>query len=274
MKKQLKILKIIIPILLLVIIIAILYPYNYYDFYAEKHETFSINHIFGTDYLGRDFFARVCLASFNSFIIALVSIICSIFIGGIIGMMAGCYSNGFSKVIVVLLNIIDSIPEFLIAMLLLTVFNSYSNNLGLLGIIITLILVSWTNIARIIMNETKKIFKNEYIQYSKRNGANFLHISKYHLYPNLKRIIIVTTLQKIPEAIFLESFLSFVGIGIQPPYPSLGRMISEGIKFFRVYPRELFIPCLSLITIVFAFNYISFKMDILSSGGKYDKKNY
>lgn len=94
---------------------------------------------------------------------------------------------------------------------------------------------------------------------------------KYHLYPNLKKIILIVTLQKIPNAIFLESFLSFVGIGIQPPYPSLGRMISEGIKFFRVHPRELFIPCFALIIIVFVFNYISIKIDILDRGEKYEK---
>ena len=83
-----------------------------------------------------------------------------------------------------------------------------------------------------------------------------LSITKTHLLPNLKDIIIITTLQRIPSCIFLESFLSFIGIGIQPPYPSLGKMISEGLKYFRLYPRELLIPCFVLIVIILNFNYI------------------
>lgn len=173
MKKHIKVLKIVIPILMLIIIFALLYPYNYYEINAGKHESFSVYHIFGTDYLGRDFLVRVFLATFNSFIIAIVSIICSIFIGTTIGMMAGYHSNNFSKFIVMLLNVIDSIPEFLIAMVLLTAFNSYSDNLGLLGIFITLILVSWTNVARIIMNETKKFPKTNIFSIQKGMEQDF-----------------------------------------------------------------------------------------------------
>ena len=240
----------------ILIVFFLVYPYQYNEISEYKHSSFSINHIFGTDYLGRDYFIRIFLATLNTLIISFVSIVCSIFIGSIYGMIAGYSKNIISKIMYLFLNVIESIPEFLLAMLLLVVFNNQSKNLGLLGILITLIIVSWTYIARIILNETKSLKETEFVQYSIHNGASMLFIIKTHLLPNLKDIIIVTTLQKIPSCIFLESFLSFIGIGIQPPYPSLGKMISEGLRFFRLYPRELLIPCFVLIFIVTIFNYL------------------
>lgn len=243
-------------IILIIIIIFFFYPYKYNTISQDKHASFSFIHLLGTDYLGRDFLSRISLATLNTLLISITSIFCSVFIGAVYGMIAGYAKTSVGKIMYYILNIIESIPEFLLAMLLLVVFNNRFENLGLIGILITLIVVSWTYIARIVMNETKKIMETEYVQYSIRNGASMYFVIKSHIIPNLKDIILITTLQKIPSCIFLESFLSFIGIGIQPPYPSLGRMISEGLKFFRLYPRELFIPCLILIVIVIFFNII------------------
>lgn len=257
MKKN-KIIKLIFFLFLvsIMLIFFLLYPYKYNEISEYKHTSFSLNHIFGTDYLGRDYFIRIILAALNTLIISFVSVICSIFIGSIYGMIAGYSKKKVGKIMYLFLNVLESIPEFLLAMLLLVVFNNQSKNLGLLGILITLIIVSWTYIARIIMNETKTLKETEFVQYSIRNGAPMYFVIKTHLLPNLKDIIIITTLQRIPSCIFLESFLSFIGIGIQPPYPSLGKMISEGLKYFRLYPRELLIPCFVLIVIIINFNYI------------------
>ena len=116
--------------------------------------------------------------------------------------------------------------------------------------------VSWIYLARIMANETKKIMDTDYVQYAIIKKANFWHIFNFHLLPNLKNMIIIIIIQKIPSFIFIESFLSFVGIGVQPPVPSLGKMISDGVKVFRFYPYELFIPVLAIITIVLIFNVI------------------
>lgn len=268
-------LKIIIFILVvaLIVFVVVTYPYKYNEISQYKHATFSLKHLLGTDYLGRDFLARTFLATFNTLVISIVSIICSIFIGSMYGMIAGYAKESVSKVMYFILNIIESIPEFLLAMLLLVVFNNSYENLGLLGILITLIIVSWTNIARIVMNETKALKESEFVQYAKRNGASTAFIIKNHLLPNLSNIIIVTSLQKIPSCIFLESFLSFIGIGIQPPFPSLGRMISEGLKFFRLYPRELLIPCFILIIIVVFFNILLRKNKKISMRYQNEKRN-
>lgn len=134
--------------------------------------------------------------------------------------------------------------------------NFLSEKSSILGVLMTLIFVSWIYLSRIITNETKKIMDTDYIQYAIIKKANFWHIFKFHLLPNFKNIIIIIIIQKIPSFIFVESFLSFVGIGVQPPLPSLGKMISDGVKVFRFYPHELFVPILAIVSIVFIFNII------------------
>lgn len=240
-------------ILLLLLIIKV-YPVKYDEIIAEKHLGCSIVHPFGTDYLGRDFFIRICFAMLNTILISICSIVCSLGIGVLYGTYAGYKGKKIEKIMRIVLNILECIPDFLLAIIILIVFNNLFINSSLIGIFITLIVVSWTQMSRIIINETKKIMKNEYIQYAIIKKANFIHILLFHLLPNLKDIIVVTAIQKIPSAIFLETSLSFIGVGIQPPYPSLGKMISEGIKVFRAYSSELIIPSLVLIIVVLIFN--------------------
>ena len=244
----------IMAIIILLLLIIIIYPFKYDEIVGEKHMGCSIEHPFGTDYLGRDFFIRICFAMLNTIMISICSILCSLGIGVLYGTYAGYKGGKIEQIMRMVLNILECIPDFLLAIIILIIFNNLFINSNLIGIFLTLIIVSWTQMARIIINETKKIMNNEYIQYSKIKNASFMHILKFHLLPNLKDIIIVTVIQKIPSAIFLESFLSFVGIGIQPPYPSLGKMISEGIKVFRIYASELIIPSIVLIMVVLIFN--------------------
>lgn len=240
--------------ILIFLLLIIFYPIKYDDIIAEKHLGCSLKHPLGTDYLGRDFFIRICFAILNTIMISICSIFCSLGIGVLYGTYTGYKGGKIEKLMRMILNIIECIPDFLLAIIILIIFNNLFINSSLIGIFITLVIVSWTQMARIIVNETKKIMNNDYIQYSKIKNANFIHILKFHLLPNLKDVIIVTAIQRIPSAIFLESFLSFVGIGIQPPYPSLGKMISEGIKVFRIYTSELLIPSIVLMIIVFIFN--------------------
>lgn len=254
-KNKLKYFTITISVFILILLLIIrIYPVSYDEIIAQKHLGCSFEHPFGTDYLGRDFFIRTCYAILNTILISLCSIICSIGIGVLYGTYAGYKGGKTEKIMRTFLNILECIPDFLLAIIILIIFNNIFANSSLVGIFITLVIASWTQMARIIVNETKKIMNNEYIQYSQTKGASFFHIFKFHLLPNLKDIIIVTTIQKIPSAIFLESFLSFVGVGIQPPYPSLGKMISEGVKVFRLYASELIIPSIVLILIVLIFN--------------------
>jgi oligopeptide transport system permease protein len=247
-------------IICMIVVFAILFlsiitsPYKYDEICTSSHLGFSLSHPFGTDYLGRDFFVRVCYGIINTLLISVFSIFCSLIIGVLYGTYSGYKGKKVDGIMFFIVYVLECIPDFLIAILLLIVFNNLFISSGLIGIFITLVITSWTQMARIINNETKKIMQTDYVQYSITKKAKYKHILFFHLLPNLKDIMIVTTIQKIPSAIFIESFLSFVGIGIQPPYPSLGKMISEGLKSFRLYPFELLIPCVSLIIVVMIFN--------------------
>jgi oligopeptide transport system permease protein len=242
---------------ILLILVLWFSPIKYDDIIADPHLTPSVDHIFGTDYLGRDLFLRVCYAILNTFFIVGFSMFCSLFFGVMYGAYAGYKGGKTEQIMLMILNILDSVPSFLLMIVVLAVLNNFlSEQSSILGVLITLVVISWIYLSRIIINETKKITDYDYVQYAVFKKATFWHIFKFHLLPNLKNIIIIIIIQKTPSFIFIESFLSFVGIGIQPPYPSLGKMISDGIKVFRFYPHELFIPIISIFSIVFIFNFI------------------
>ena len=247
-------------VLILTIVLVLflwLSPIKYDDIVSDPHLVPSVKYIFGTDYLGRDIFVRICYAILNTFFIVACSIFCSLFFGVVFGAYAGYRGGRVEKNMIILLNILESIPSFLLMIVILAVLNNYlPEKSSILGVLITLVVISWIYLSRIIINETKKIMDCDYVQYAIIKKASFFHIFKFHLLPNLKNIIIIIIIQKIPSFIFIESFLSFVGIGIQPPSPSLGKMISDGVKIFRAYPHELFTPIISIVIIVFMFNII------------------
>jgi len=247
-------LSIIVAMLVLVLYFS---PVKYNDIVSEPYLFPSLEHIFGTDYLGRDLFIRICYAVLNTLFIVCCSIFCSLFFGVVYGAYAGYRGGRVEKIMIIFLNILESVPSFLLMIVFLAIFNNFlSENSSILGILMTLTFVSWIYLSRIMVNETKKIMDIDYVQYAIIKKANFWHIFNFHLLPNLKNTIITIIIQKIPSFIFIESFLSFVGIGIQPPIPSLGKMVSDGIKVFRIYPHELFIPIMTIISIVFMFNII------------------
>jgi len=241
------------------ILIFILYfsPIKYNSIVSEPHLSPSFEYIFGTDYLGRDLFIRICYAILNTLFIVICSIFCSLFFGVIYGAYAGYKGGKIEKNMIIFFEYFLSIPSFLLIIVFLVLLNNFlSERSSIFGILIALSIVSWIYLSRIIINETKKIMDTDYVQYAIIKKASFWHIFKFHLLPNFRNIIIIIIIQKIPSFIFIESFLSFVGIGIQPPLPSLGKMISDGVKVFRFYPHELFIPVLTIIFIVFIFNII------------------
>lgn len=229
-----------------------------YDYIvSEPHLPPSVKYLLGTDYLGRDLFIRICYAILNTLFVVGCSVSSSLFFGLIYGAYAGYKGGMVEKAMIIFLNILESVPSFLLIIFFLVLFNNFiSEKSSILGVLATLTFVSWIYMSRIIVNETKKIMGADYIQYAIFKNAHFWHIFTFHLLPNLKNTIITVVIQKIPSFIFIESFLSFVGIGIQPPIPSLGKMISDGVKVFRIYPHELFAPVFAIVFIVFVFNVI------------------
>jgi len=261
MKNKALIIIILVAIMTLFIASFILPFFSRYDIYEQnaslKYAKPSEEHILGNDYLGRDMLVRTCRAIKNSILIAVFSIPVSVLLGIIYGAYAGYASASVEKAMTMTMNVLESTSEFLLAILLMVVLTSLEIKFfdgGIFGIVITLIVLFWIEIARVVKNETKKIVNNDYVLYSELKNAQFGHIFLFHILPGIRGIAIVMTVQKISSAIFLEAFLSYIGIGIQPPNPSLGIMINEGIKSIRTYPHLLFFPAIALVAVILLFN--------------------
>lgn len=240
--------------------VTILSPYSYSEMCGKAFDNFSALHILGTDAIGRDVLVRNCAAALTSIHIAVISVACGLFLGLPYGCLAGYKGGMICGVMTAILDVIEGIPDFLIAMMLMTFING-SRISSDFGIFVTLTLLSWTSMARIIKNETQILKNKNFIKYSIFKDASFRHIFRTHLFPNLRGTILSVLLQKIPSAIFLEAFLSFIGIGIQPPKPSLGKLISEGMKSFRKAPALLVVPSIFLLAIVLGFNLLAMHLE-------------
>lgn len=239
------------------LIIIIASPWKYDQIVAEKYESPSLQHWFGTDYLGRDIMIRLCIALFASIGMAFGVILIGGFLGSLYGIIAGYFGGTTERILVTIIDILKCIPEILIAIFLMVITNAMNFNnsaSSIIGLIITLSIITCPLMARVAKNETKIVRQMEFIAYAKIKGANSFHIIFFHVVPNIKNKLISVMAQRIPKIILIESFLSYIGIGVQPPFPSLGKMINDGISVIRIAPHVLLFPTLVVALIVLLFN--------------------
>lgn len=256
--------------ILLAIIGPIVMPYKY-DQQIRGHEALppSLTHLFGTDELGRDLFVRCLYGMRISLSIGIVATIINIVIGVLYGGISGYIGGRVDNIMMRIVDILYSIP-LMIYVILLSVslkpaleelFDRYSFLSGLqtvgaplVCIYIALGLTYWISMARIVRGEILSLKQQEYVTAAKTIGASGWRILLRHLIPNSMGSIIVTATLQIPSAIFTESFLSFIGLGVDAPVPSLGSLASDGVNGFISYPYRLFFPSLLLCLIILAFN--------------------
>ena len=216
--------------------------------YAAKGFT-DIYHWFGTDTNGRDLFTRVWEGTRVSLIIAFSAAAIDIVIGMSYGLISGYFGGKVDMVMQRIVEVLNGIPTLVAVTLLGLVLPR-----RILTIIFALMITGWIGMSRIARAEMLKLKESEYVLASKTLGASSFHIIFKDIMPNIFGQLIVMSMFSIPNAIFTEAFLSFVGLGITPPQASLGALISDGYKSMTIHPYIMIAPIIVLALLMLSFN--------------------
>ncbi|MDY2640550.1 MAG: ABC transporter permease [Ligilactobacillus salivarius] len=219
------------------------------DAYAKNDVPKDKYFYLGTDYLGRSLAQRIIYGTKVSLIVALVATFFDLTVGVAYGIISGWKGGRVDNVMQRIIEIISSIPNLVIVVLMLVVLKP-----GMTSIILAIAISSWTTMARMIRAETLSLKTQEYVLAARTLGESPTKIAWKHLIPNLSSIIIIQTMYTIPSAIFFEAFLSFIGIGITAPETSLGVLLNEGQKNFQFLPYQMWYPAIVLCVLMIAFN--------------------
>jgi oligopeptide transport system permease protein len=242
--------------ILCIVTIAVITPYFFHTSYSRQNlfdaNAFpSAHHWFGTDALGRDLFIRTVYGARISLAIGIVASCINLFIGVVYGAVAGFWGGRIDRFMMNIVDILYGIPVLLYVILLMVILKP-----GLTNIFIALGIAYWLPMARIVRGQILSLKEQEYILAARTIGASNWRILFRHLLPNSLGTIIITLTLAIPEAIFTEAFLSFIGLGVAAPMASWGVLAAEGVPSLNAYPFQLFFPAMAISITMLAFNFL------------------
>lgn len=207
--------------------------------------------ILGTDSLGRDVWIRILYGARISLLVGLVASVVNLVIGVIYGGISAFEGGKVDNVMMRIVDIISSVPSLLIVILLMVVIKP-----GLETIILTIGLIYWVGMARLVRGQVLSLKEQEFVLAARTIGVSKFKIIMKHLIPNAMGPIIVSLTMSIPSAIFTESFLSFIGLGVSAPMASWGTLANDALGGIRSYPYQLIAPSVAIAITMFAFNFL------------------
>lgn len=234
------------------IVVPIFSPYTYSGMdLTSMNVSPCLEHLCGTDQMGRDLFIRILYGARISLSIGLIAAAINFVIGVLYGGVAGYVGGKADMVMMRIVDILIALPSMLYIVLIMLVLGS-----SVTSVIIALCFTSWIGTARVVRGEVMRLKHSEYVLAARLAGANTWKILIRHLVPNAMGPIIVSTAFLIPSAIFSEAFLSFLGIGIQAPMASWGTLANDARSTLLTYPHQMIFPVLAICITMFSFNFI------------------
>jgi len=229
-------------------------------------------HLAGTDALGRDLLSRLMYGARVSMSVGLASTAIVLLVGVPAGLTAGYFGGTFDLLLMRVVDIVYAIPYLLLVVLLQTFFTAFlpairsgplvwlrelnDSTSGVAAIVLALSLVGWLDVARVVRGQALALRHREFVQAAKSLGAPDRHVLITHLLPNVAAPIVIMATLLIPTFIIAEAGLSFLGLGVQPPTPSWGIMIAEGVDAIESYPRLVIAPSLMLAATLLSLNFV------------------
>ena len=227
-------------------------PYSY-----ETQDTLntlatpSFSHLMGTDQLGRDLFSRLIYGARVSLFIGISTTLLALVIGTIYGSISGYIGGRMDGFMMRVVDVIFALPDMLMIILVTVMMGR-----GIAGMFIALTLVSWVTVARLVRGEVLRIKEKTYVEAARALGASSPRILMQEILPNILGLMVVTLTFRIPAAILAESTLSFIGLGVAPPFSSWGTMANEGWKSIKFYPHLILFPSLAIFFTILSFNFL------------------